>query len=402
MKLYFLNIYRYLYFVVIISIIILLHVFGLIENQFMANNFSDNIPPKTEDTIYTYDTVYVYDTVFENDTMYIYEYIYQKVHIKIIPDIDSSSKDTNKLKIDTNYQQSDTTNQHSNSDTFFISPQKNNLFKNLTNSSFLKNSKYKASYNFSISYNIDKYSKLYANQEFNYLYKQSFRPSISQSHSIGFEMINNNIIYQTGIYYNRIHEDFYFDYQYVSIYLQTYYKYFQNYSTKADTIYFIDLDAYLQGDTIWIPYYYDVYNFFKDSVLSSNIDTAKININYTNSNRYSYVEFPFIVGKNFNIEKHNFGFKLGIFAAYLHNISAKTLIYNTQYQMISLDRQKDMHKFSLILFSSFFYQKDISQKFNIGVEIFCRQNMTSLTLAPAMKKYFLQGGITFSLLYRIN
>jgi len=369
--------FKTLFFVIItISLIYIPFVF---ENKLFSNNFKSPKYPNSNDTIIVYDTVYEYDTIYIYETIYDTVFVYDTLHLEITEPVDS----INNLK--------DSTLSINDLDTASLPPD------------YLSNIKFKIGFCFGIFSNIDFIThKNIENKEFNQLFVSSFKPNLCNSYGINFETFYKNTFFETGINKTILRENFDFNYQKLNIELNPYFRYFQNTNTEIDTIYFLDLDAYLQGDTVWIPFKDTTYNYFKDSVLTNNYNTTTSETKNQNINKYYYTEIPIIFGYQLEKNKYNFGIKSGIIFGKIRKIEGNSFVYKNDYQITDIKNVAQFPKTTYYLYSSFYYEYKINPRLSIFSECFFKQNLNTIYTGYQLSKNFFSFGVTFGINLNFN
>jgi len=368
----------------------LLYLPSFFKNQLFSNNFEKLSFPKIPDSK---DTIFVYDTIFEYDTVIVYETVYDTVFVYDTIQIYDTLQLTNQIQ---NNDSLLDTNKIDEKKYFFYK------FKEFKTSNFLANSKFKIGFQNSFFYSYNHISKLTNNQEFNYLFKQSYKPKLSYSLGLDFELNFDNKILQTGIYKTFFNENFDFIYQNQTITISPFYKYFQNKITETDTLYFLDLDAYLQGDTVWLEYLYNYDIFFKDSILSNSSKTVVYEIRNQKINKYNLIEIPIILGLNNQNSISNFGLKGGILIGFLNNYKGNTFVYNTEFQINNIEKVFKFPKKVYSFYLSGFYEYKFNRKISLQSEFFYRQNVNFFYSEASIKKRFISGGLKIGIFYNFE
>ncbi len=258
---------------------------------FSITNFSQNKLIKV-------DTTYTLDSIWKNDTLY----IYKTRHITYFLDdsTELSEKQYNK-KLSSNIKN----DQIINYPYFFNS---NSYLKG--NKKFFDNKYFNTSFHFGTF-------------DFSYSNKNKFLdttkiPKYFFSAGINYTLEHQNFFISSGIKISNYYENFLFN--------ESWYN-FDTTSTQiidkitdweVDTVWFLNLDSLLIGDTVWIPYYDSSLNITYDTSYIQNIDSTLNKNNYNRQNKLSYIEIPIYFGRNFNFRNWQISLNLGLISSFLY------------------------------------------------------------------------------------
>jgi len=102
--------------------------------------------------------------------------------------------------------------------------------------------------------------------------------------------------FQIGLCFTEIREKFNYKSEAFDIKSTWSYLYYNTIVQKIDTIWFLDIDQLLHGDSVWVPYLYQYNTIKKDSIYSEKIDSTKLFYHDDIVNKYYYFEIPLIYG----------------------------------------------------------------------------------------------------------
>lgn len=121
---------------------------------------------------------------------------------------------------------------------------------------------------------------------------------------IGFLLNFNkqNFFYSTGLKLTNYYENYDFSKKTQIIDTNYYQKIVPSTFWLVDTVWFLNLDSLIVGDTVWMPYIDSNFNVIYDTTIIVNYDTSEYNNRYEKINSISYIEFPLIISwqQNFN------------------------------------------------------------------------------------------------------
>jgi len=228
------------------------------------------------------------------------------------------------------------------------------------------------------------------------------------TYSIGANMncTFKNVLFQTGLFYTQLGEEFSHGTQTVIIDSNYFYDYYQSEHYDIDTIWFTNLDSLLNDpdDPYLTPYYDTTVYVINDSTLVEDIDTTTGQSQYYEMlNRYSYMEIPLLVGYEFKTKNMTWYMKGGVIAGVLLNAKGKSIsLYDNN---LVMDINKNTMPFaqissSYIVGGGIIYH--ISNKFGLNAEIYHRGNINSIFSdnCDVVQKYRslgLKAGIRYSL-----
>ncbi len=377
------------------NLFIIIFVFFIISSFTKTNTF---IPPKINDTII------VIDSVWENDTLYIYE----TLHITV------NTYDSLKNNLDS------TTQEITNTDSNIINNLDNldTLNLNLPERGFIhptsiSRASYKTpfekiisypSYTFGYNLSLLNFSNSNVFIDNNAEYKELYNKSLTEKNALsvgGFvELSRNNYSLETGGYFTRFFEDFKFSESYETVNISTFYNFFEIINWKVDTIYFLNLDSLLLGDTVWMPYFDSTLIVSIDSNLTTNYDTTKYDSNYDTKNLYTYFEIPIIFGYDYKFNSFIFSLKAGIITSFFISTKGFNILYKNKY----IVSKNENINFSKVFFSSYLSTKityKITPSFGFYVEPFYRLPLTQSYYNSLITTRLTAYGVKFGLQYTL-
>jgi len=359
---------------------------------FIISSFSGNnnlIPPKTNDTII------VLDSVWQNDTLYIYETLhitvntYDTVKNDAIDTINEAVTEINS-EIDLDLPERGFIHPTSISSAKYKTPLER----------ILSFPTYTFGYDFSPMIFSNQTFFINENEEYKDLYINSLTERYVFSAGSFAELSRNNYLIESGFYFTRFFENFKFSESYETVTINNFYNYYDIINWNVDTIYFLNIDSLLLGDTVWIQYFDSTFTITQDSNFVTNYNVAKYNSNYNNKNLYTYFEIPIIFGYKFNYQNFNFSLKAGIITSFFISTQGFHISYKDKY-IVSKNTNGD---FAKVFYSSYLSSKivyNLTPYFGFYVEPFYRfplsVNRKNNLITNKLYAYGIKFGLQFSL-----
>jgi hypothetical protein len=292
---------------------------------------------------YKVDTTYTIDSTWQNDTLF----LVRTMHLKVI-----ALKDTTKTIDKTTYIYDDLLSYS------FLAP---NEIKSIKKErySFFSNSK--------IHFKFDYGNFFYTSKSQNQFLDSTILPISLMSYGVLFEHSIQNFNYLSGFFYNNLSERFFFNDYWNNIDTSYSQKILINNYWNVDTIWFLNLDSLLVGDTVWFPYYDSTYITEIDTITLQNIDTTNFYKQYNNINKLQYIELPIILSYKINLKKLGFEFLTGIFFGFYLNPKYNIFLPH-DYGVLSALFPKIIYS----LYQSINIEYQISKKISFQVGFFCK------------------------------
>jgi hypothetical protein len=198
------------------------------------------------------------------------------------------------------------------------------------------------------------------------------------STGILFRNQNKNFSTSTGLMYSVFRESFNFEAVENSIRQIQYYKYFTRTELQTNTVWFMNLDSLLVGDTVWVPLTYTHEVSKADSVLSVKNDTSKVYHKENSINRYSYIEIPIILGFPFRVRKFLFYPEIGIISGIILNSKGKTIYLPGTGKNAEIRNEIKLSPLNISVFLGLRSEFDFTEKAALTAELYFRQNINSI------------------------
>lgn len=155
-------------------------------------------------------------------------------------------------------------------------------------------------------------------------YKSNIYPEISYYAGLGLSYNYRRFHLETGLHYNYHQETGVAELLRKTGVEVSSYDYFEDSFWQTDTLaWILDLDQYLAGNIVYIPYTDSSFITVTDSVLVTQIDSVEVLSDVNYSNQYHIIGVPVIFGYEFTSNKISFTPKSGLIAGFLINQSGK-------------------------------------------------------------------------------
>ena len=328
----------------------------------LAGNSSDTII--YFDTIFTYQIIY--DTISVFDTVYIEEY--DKMPSRKVHKVKNKSTG---LKTDNKFLTRDPVLSNG--------PHNTKLSMDISVSGFLP------TYNFQ--------SNKDSNSELLQLRKTSFIPKGGYNTGLNLNYhLSNKFYIQTGFSFAMYNEtiDFYSVKTITDTTFST--EYHWTGQNIIDTIYFLNLDSLILGDTVWIAYYDTISTGTMDTIQIENYNSHDITNQHKGNNYWQYFEIPVLGVFNYNFQSFRLSFKTGIIAGLLYKFE-RTEVYSENSLFISsTQRSRELETLCWSTYLSLAAEYRLSEHWAVTGEPWIRFPLTQFTGSEGISlKYNAQG-----------
>jgi len=235
------------------------------------------------------DTTFTVDSVWKGDTLY----LYRIRHITVIVDNDKLSNKTDTIKLSN------------------FSPPKIDIVRYNFIAENYHHAKKTSSFKInSISPSIG-VGKFNIKNDINII-DTNIRPILYTE--LGFLLNSNfnNFTYSTGLSLVNYFEHYNYSLKNISIDTNFSQTITPNTFWTVDTVFFLNLDSLLIGDTVWISYYDSNFNVTYDTNNFVNYDTSVFHHNSQRINSINYIEFPIIFGRDFMLKNWQISLQIGL------------------------------------------------------------------------------------------
>jgi hypothetical protein len=222
----------------------------------------------------------------------------------------------------------------------------------------------------------------------------------SQHYGLSINIVSGNLNISSGLSYAVLNENLSIKTTTETISEYSYFDYFESQQTDYDTTFILDLDAWLQGDTIYHAHIDSTQILINDSAILFTSDTAFNTISNLYSNTISYVEIPLIFGYSFGNNKINFTPSAGLITGFLSGASGGYInpITGSHSEITLL---KPYNKILLTLQTSIKLRYYITDNFGILAEPWYRYSLNNIFDNSAdIKKTDHRLGLNLGLTYR--
>ncbi len=245
------------------------------------------------------------------------------------------------------------------------------------------------------------YNTVLLNSELNTnydLYTENINPQFSYSAGIGFAYSYNNYRLETGIGYQQLHESFYCKSDKYETNTYSEYDYFDNEVWNYDTVLILDLDEYLQGNTVYIEHTDSTLILTPDSTLITITDSTLVSIERNAGNAYRLIDIPLIAGYEFKMGKISLTPKAGIISSVLFSRSGTYYDLSSD-DVLTTENCPDT-KFMFDYYAALNIQYQMGEHAGIYIEPHIRADINSMydktyAINQKSRKYGIRTGVYF-------
>ncbi|MBN2663474.1 MAG: hypothetical protein JXR68_07465 [Bacteroidales bacterium] len=241
------------------------------------------------------DTTFSLDTIRKGDTIF----IYKVRHITVVIDVNTFSNRIDTLKLSN-----------------FTPPKYDFIRYNFIAESYHhQKTKYKLNINnFSPIIDVGKFKLLSDND----IIDTSRTPYFYSGYGFLLNFNKLNVFYTTGIKLTNYYENYNLVKNRQIVDTNYYQKVIPSTFWLVDTVWFLNLDSLIIGDTVWVPYIDSNFNVVYDTTNIASYDTSEFNNRYEKINSISYIEFPLIIGWQKRIKNWQFSPQIGLITGVLY------------------------------------------------------------------------------------
>ena len=254
---------------------------------------------------------------------------------------------------------------------------------------------------FYFSTNLHNYTTTLLNQELSpthEFYKNNIKTPVSFSTGIGVGYSYNNLRFETGIGYHRLNESLT---QKHTSYVTSFDDYFDYSNTEiwsTETIFVLDLDEYLQGNEVYVPYIDSTLTYSLDSSQVTYADSVKVTKYFDASSAYHFVDVPMILGYELGYENVSITPKFGIISSMLINRTGR--YYNIIDNKIGNPSEAPNTKFLFDYYGAVNFQYKLNKNTSLYLEPFIRGDINSMyedsyAITQKSRRYGIRTGICF-------
>jgi len=313
--------------------------------------------PQVPDTVLQYDTIYtyeiIYDTIFYYDTIYIEEY--EKMPAKFAHDIELNPF-----------------NYFSNTNFLNRDKDSTNLFSDRKWSFEIFTSGFGGSY----SYNTKDINK----NKLADIRDSSFSPKLGYNGGLNINFhINKNLMIQSGLAFSWYNENLNF-YSKGSI-MDTISDFTIQDSEipQVDTIYFLNVDALVMGDSVFIQHYDTVMIPTTDTIPFSRYELKDTISQREGVYRMQYFEVPLIASYNFDWEMISISSKAGLITGFLYGYNRYEIYTDNSIFKSGIQEKKELKSINLSAYFSLSFEYQLDRHWSILGEPWLRIPITDFS-----------------------
>ena len=202
------------------------------------------------------------------------------------------------------------------------------------------------------------------------LVKNAESPALSYSFGVNINYSFKNFLFQTGISYTNLGDNFKAENINIDIDSTSYYDYNHSGYYNLDTIGFNDSIPII--DSTWI-------DVIVDSTLITEYDSNLTKTPVTILNKYTYLEIPVIFGYEFKRKKITYSLKGGLITGFLLNAKGKTISLIDNTAITDFDKNSlPFLKTNFTLLFAFGISYNLNTKINLFAEPYYRHTVGSM------------------------
>ncbi len=243
------------------------------------------------------------------------------------------------------------------------------------------------------------YTLLNQELESNYdFYSANKKPGFTYSAGLGFSYTNNRFRVETGVAYHILNGNINQEtacYDTITSYT---FNYFEAEKWNYDTTMILDLDEYLQGNIVYIPYVDSTLVTYTDSIETAYQDSVLVNKLILANNTYHIIDIPVIAGYEFTYGKFSVTPKAGIITGLVvkNSGTAFNIMDGKIYDASLLPANRVLFDY----YAAVNLQYRISEHTSIFIEPHIRGDINSMyketyAISEKTRKYGIKTGISF-------
>lgn len=245
------------------------------------------------------------------------------------------------------------------------------------------------------------YSSELLNQELqsNYnFYTDNNKPRYSFSTGLGLSFNYNRFNVESGVYYHKYTQSISQLIKEYNPITSSYFDYFENEYWNRDTTMILDLDEYLNGNIVYIPYIDSTLLHYEDSTEIFYADSVLIDKLLSGANSYHIIDVPIVAGYELRYNRFTVTPKAGLITSFVvkrlgnsYNIADGTII--------SADLLPN-NKIVFDYYTAINLKFDINKHFSVFVEPHIRGDInsiypTSYIISEKSRKFGVKTGISY-------
>lgn len=224
-------------------------------------------------------------------------------------------------------------------------------------------------------------------------------PDYSVSYGLDFAYTYKNFIFQTGLSMQTFTEGFKNRQTQLDIVQKPYTNYFDRLVSSWDTVWFLNLDSLLQGDSVWVPVPVETTYTVRDSNILYTNDTLKQYLYKKEQNKYRYFEIPLMVGYQVKDNRFTYSLKAGIITGILQAVKGYNVSSDNKFTSLDLANNPfGKYHFSAILSLGVSY--NFNGHWSVFGEPYIRRSINSVFEKNyLLAKKFSSGGLKVGINY---
>lgn len=243
------------------------------------------------------------------------------------------------------------------------------------------------------------YELLNQELESNYnFYSANKKSGFIYSAGLGFSYTNNRFRVETGVAYHILNGNINREIACYDTLTSYVFNYFEAEKWDYDTTMILDLDEYLHGNIVYIPYVDSTLVTYTDSIETAYKDSVLVNKLILANNRYHIIDIPLIAGYEFAYGKFSVTPKAGIIAGIVVKNSGTA--FNIMDGQIYDAALLPVNRVLFDYYAAVNLQYRISEHTSVFVEPHIRGDINSMyretyAISEKTRKYGIKTGISF-------
>lgn len=224
---------------------------------------------------------------------------------------------------------------------------------------------------------------------------------LSEKFYLGIDLEYNfkNFIFASGIAYRISENSINFSEEKLKIEQYSHFEYFDNSLWSYDTVWYLDLNEYINGNIVYLPHVDSVNYVVKDSILIHYYDTISSEMSFVGVTRFSYLEVPIIFGYKLSLSKFDFSPKVGLIGSMIKTSNYEFYdIYESK--MLNINHFP-LRRYGLDYYFSLNFRYNYNNKISLFVEPYLRGSYFGMfAKSYALDMRYLRYGLRTGLSYK--
>ncbi len=230
--------------------------------------------------------------------------------------------------------------------------------------------------------------------------KSSFTPKTGLNAGISINLHpHKNFMIQSGAGIIRFEEkqDFYSEKTVVDTIQVTEFEW--NEYIDVDTIWFLNVDSLILGDTVWEPYYNTSIVSRLDTILSEEYENRLLSNQRTGINSWSYIEIPLTASWINRWGNFNFGIKSGVITGFLYKVNRYEVYPVNDMFSSMIQTKKELEQINLSVYIATCAEYHFADKWSITLEPWIRMPLFRFSYSESVQLKIRSQGLRAGIRY---